>query len=93
MDDPELAFIRLEPAGDLAWDILKRIPAHRVKDVIWMDVEDVEYPIGINPFRGTDPEQIRSHIIDIMKVESGDSWSPTIQRVMSAAVFTTAYLG
>lgn len=90
--DPELSCIVLEPAGDLAWDMLRRIPAHRVKDVIFLNPEDEDYIIGINPFQGADPEQMASHILGIMKVESGDSWSATIQRVMGAAVLSTAYL-
>lgn len=90
LDRADTAFILLEPAGDLAWDLLKRVPEHRVKDVIWFDPLDTEYPIGLNPLRGTDPERITGHIVGILKNLSGDSWSAQLQRVSTNAVMTAA---
>lgn len=93
MNRDDTALILIEPAGDLAWDMLKRVPEHRVKDVIYFDSLDVEYPIGLNPMRGSDPERMTGHIVSILKNMSGDSWSPQIQRVSTLTVMTGALTG
>jgi len=89
----DTAFILLEPAGDLAWDMLGRVPAHRIHDVIWFNPLDTDFPIGLNPFQGSDPERITSHIVSIFKSLSGDSWGHQLQRVLTTAVMTTALTG
>jgi Type IV secretion-system coupling protein DNA-binding domain len=86
----DTAFILLEPAGDLAWDMLNRVPKHRIKDVIYFDPTDVDFPVGLNPFLGSDPERITSHVVSVFKNLSGDSWGHQLQRVLTTAVMTTA---
>lgn len=38
----------VDPHGDLAETILHHIPLERIQDVIYMNPDDLEYPIGIN---------------------------------------------
>ncbi|GAC1571005.1 MAG: hypothetical protein NVS3B23_04190 [Candidatus Saccharimonadales bacterium] len=38
----------IDPHGDLAETILRHIPYHRIKDVIYFNPDDLSYPIGIN---------------------------------------------
>ena len=38
----------IDPHGDLAERILRYIPEDRVKDVIYMNPDDLMYPIGLN---------------------------------------------
>ena len=38
----------IDPHGDLAESILSRIPEYRIKDVIYLNPDDLERPIGIN---------------------------------------------
>jgi hypothetical protein len=38
----------IDPHGDLAESILSRIPEHRLKDVIYLNPDDLDHPIGIN---------------------------------------------
>lgn len=90
---PDTAVILLAPESSLPYSILKRIPYERIADVIYFDPMDMEYPIGLNPFAGNDPERITSHIVSVFKNLSGDSWSPHLQRVMTTTVRTTALLG
>lgn len=40
----------IEPHGDLTNTVLAGIPNYRLKDVILLDVADVEYPFGLNLF-------------------------------------------
>lgn len=93
MQRDDTAFILLEPAGDLAWDMLHRVPRHRVEDVIYFDPTDVDFPVGLNPFLGSDPERITSHVVGVFKNLSGDSWGHQLQRVLTTAVMTTALTG
>jgi DNA helicase HerA-like ATPase len=92
MERTDTALILIEPAGDLAEQALHCVPAHRVQDVIYYDLRDGEFPIGLNPLSGDDPERITGNMIGILKTRSGDSWSPTIQRVSTVAIETAAVL-
>ncbi|MGH7156954.1 MAG: helicase HerA domain-containing protein, partial [Candidatus Saccharimonadales bacterium] len=38
----------LDPHGDLAEAVLRHIPKDRIKDVVYMNPDDLSYPIGIN---------------------------------------------
>jgi Type IV secretion-system coupling protein DNA-binding domain len=38
----------IDPHGDLASRILRYIPEHRIKDVIYLNPDDLSYPIGVN---------------------------------------------
>jgi hypothetical protein len=38
----------LDPHGDLYKDILEKIPAHRIQDVILIDPTDLEFPVALN---------------------------------------------
>jgi hypothetical protein len=38
----------IDPHGDLAKDILKCIPKHRIQDVIYFNPDDLDHPIGLN---------------------------------------------
>lgn len=87
---PDIAFLGMEPAGDLIEHIAKCIPEHRWKDVIYFNPLDTEYPIGINPLKGNDPEQVASHIVAMMKTLYKDTWSASMQRTMTTAVTTAA---
>ncbi len=40
----------IEPHGDLTNTVLGGLPRHRLKDVILLDVSDVDYPFGLNLF-------------------------------------------
>lgn len=39
----------LDPHGDLLADVLERIPAHRERDVVLIDPDDIENPVALNP--------------------------------------------
>jgi hypothetical protein len=50
----------VEPHGDLTAKILAGIPRHRLNDIIYLDVEDWEYPFGLNLFEVPQPGTIRT---------------------------------
>lgn len=38
----------IDPHGDLAVTILRHIPEHRVKDVVYINPDDLSHPVGVN---------------------------------------------
>jgi len=55
-----LGLCLIEPHGDLTKIVLAGIPNHRLKDVIYLDVEDVNYPFGLNLFECPLPRSVRN---------------------------------
>ncbi|MFD4554446.1 type IV secretory system conjugative DNA transfer family protein [Streptomyces sp. NPDC058469] len=52
--------------GDLAEDVMARIPRHRIGDVIVFDPTDTDHPIGFNVFHGnTSPEVVADQMMAI----------------------------
>lgn len=44
-------FALLDPHGDLAEALLDHLPEHRIKDVVWFNPADTEFPVGFNILR------------------------------------------
>lgn len=38
----------VDPHGDMAETLLRHVPEHRIKDVVYFNPDDLEYPIGLN---------------------------------------------
>jgi len=57
--------VLMEPKGDLFEAVLERVPAHRVDDVIIMDVTDTAMPVGFNILAQGNP---RRTVEDICKL-------------------------
>ena len=47
----------VDPHGDLGNDILNYVPKRRIKDVIYFNPSDLEYPIAFNPLEKV-PESV-----------------------------------
>jgi type IV secretory pathway VirB4 component len=45
----------IDPHGDLTENILNYIPENRIKDVIYFNATDTEFPIGFNPLHAVHP--------------------------------------
>lgn len=77
-------FAVIDPHGDYALNILRRIPAERAKDVIYFNPADTEYPIAFNPMEVTDPK-LRTHtvseLIGVLK-RMFDSWGPRLEYIL-----------
>lgn len=75
----------IDPHGDFAIDNLKFIPPNRIKDVVYFNPADTEYPLGFNPMEVYDPSQrnnISSEIIGVLKRMFGDSWGPRLEYIL-----------
>ncbi len=81
-------FAVIDPHGDYALNILKRIPKSRVKDVVYFNPSDNEYPIGFNPLEVID-QKLRTHaaseLIGVLK-RMFDSWGPRLEYILRYSI-------
>jgi hypothetical protein len=91
----------IDPHGDMAESILKYVPKERIKDVIYFNPEDIDYPIGINlmelPKTLTGSEYIRQKdlvveaVISVLrKIFEGDESNSAfrIERLLRNAIYS-----
>ncbi|MCL2371380.1 type IV secretion system DNA-binding domain-containing protein [Candidatus Saccharibacteria bacterium] len=75
----------IDPHGDFAINNLKFIPEHRMKDVIYFNPADKDFPIAFNPLEVTDEERkpnISSEVIGVLKRMFGESWGPRLEHIL-----------
>jgi hypothetical protein len=68
--------------GDLALDILDRIPRSRINDVCYLDAAETERPVGFNPATRVAPERralAASGMVAAFKHLWSDSWGPRLE--------------
>lgn len=79
-------FILLDPHGDLAKEVISLVPENRVKDVVYFDPSDADYPIGFNPMEGVGSFEFRQNIvagfISIFKKLFGFNWNERFEHVL-----------
>lgn len=77
-------FAVIDPHGDYALGVLRRIPANRAKDVIYFNPADVEFPIAFNPMEIADPK-LKTHtvseLIGVLK-RMFESWGPRLEYIL-----------
>jgi hypothetical protein len=82
--DSPYGFAIIDPHGDYAMNILRRIPESRAKDVIYFNPADTEFPIAFNPMEVTDPK-LRTHtaseLIGVLK-RMFESWGPRLEYIL-----------
>ena len=77
-------FAVVDPHGDYAMNILRRIPESRTNDVIYFNPSDVDFPIAFNPMEITDSKlktQTVSELIGVLK-RMFDSWGPRLEYIL-----------
>ncbi|MDB5186055.1 MAG: hypothetical protein JWL85_578, partial [Candidatus Saccharibacteria bacterium] len=77
-------FAVIDPHGDYALNVLKRIPEHRLKDVIYFNPADTDFPIAFNPMEVYD-EKLKTHttseLIGVLK-RMFESWGPRLEYIL-----------
>ena len=74
----------VDPHGDFAINNLNSIPKSRLKDVIYFNPADADFPIGFNPLEVTDSRQkvnVTSDLVGVMK-RMFDSWGPRLEYIL-----------
>lgn len=77
-------FAIIDPHGDYAMNILKRIPEHRIKDVVYFNPADTNFPIAFNPMEVYD-QKLKTHtsteLIGVLK-RMFESWGPRLEYIL-----------
>lgn len=79
----------LDPHGDLIDNIMRYIPAHRIKDVVLLDPADINFPIAFNPLEKVDEAQkmqVTIGFLQIFKKLFGSNWSDRLEHVLRYTV-------
>jgi hypothetical protein len=82
-------FALLDPHGDLAEEILRFIPQERIKDVIYFNPADEEYPIAFNPLQAVQTaykQQVVTGFIGIFKKLFAFDWTPRLEHMLRYTV-------
>ncbi len=83
-----LGFAVIDPHGDYALSVLKRISPNRVDDVIYFNPADTDYPIAFNPMEVYD-EKLKTHtsseLIGVLK-RMFDSWGPRLEYILRYSI-------
>ncbi len=75
----------IDPHGDFAIDNLRFVPESRIKDVVYFNPADKEFPVAFNPLEVDDPNRkpnICSEVIGVLKRMFGDSWGPRLEHIL-----------
>lgn len=78
-------FAVIDPHGDYALNILKRIPPERAADVVYFNPADTDFPMGFNPLEIYDPKlktHTSSELIGVIKRMFEHSWGPRLEYIL-----------
>jgi hypothetical protein len=82
-------FAVIDPHGDYAQHILERIPAERVKDVIYFNPADVDFPMAFNPMEVYD-QKLKTHtsseLVGVLKRMFENSWGPRLEYILRYSI-------
>jgi hypothetical protein len=75
----------IDPHGDLALDILDAIPRARINDVCYLDVGDMQRPVGFNPVTNVASDRralAAAGIVSAFKHLWSESWGPRFEHFL-----------
>lgn len=81
----------IDPHGDLAENILHFIPENRIKDVIYFNPADLEYPVAFNPLEKVHPDYhhlVASGLISVFKKVWSEFWGPRLEHILRNTILT-----
>jgi Type IV secretion-system coupling protein DNA-binding domain len=81
-------FAVIDPHGDYAQNILRRIPIERANDVVYVNPADTDFPMAFNPMEVTDPK-LKTHtcseLIGVIK-RMFESWGPRLEYILRYSI-------
>jgi type IV secretory pathway TraG/TraD family ATPase VirD4 len=81
----------VDPHGDLSENVLSFLPRRRLKDVIYFNPADIDYPISFNPLESTHPDQyhlVVSGLISVFKKIWSEFWGPRLEHILRHSILT-----
>jgi hypothetical protein len=82
--DSPYGFALIDPHGDYAVNILRRISKSRIKDVVYFNPADIDFPIAFNPLEIADPRlknHICSELISVLR-PIFETWNPRLEYLL-----------
>ncbi|MDD4902012.1 MAG: type IV secretion system DNA-binding domain-containing protein [Patescibacteria group bacterium] len=79
----------VDPHGDLAEKVMQYIPAERIKDVIYFNPSDTDFPIAFNIVEAVDIKVrhlVASGLVGVFKKLWADSWGPRLEYILRNAI-------
>lgn len=79
----------VDPHGEFAEACLKAIPKERIKDVVYFNPADIDFPVAMNVMENVEPEcrhLVASGLIGVFKKIWSDSWGPRLEYLLRNAV-------
>lgn len=79
----------VDPHGDLAEKIMEYIPAERLKDVVYFNPADIDFPIAFNVVEHVDSHLqhlVASGLIGVFQKLWADSWGPRLEYILRNAI-------
>lgn len=79
----------LDPHGDAAHDLLEHVPAHRIKDVIYFDPGDLNFPLSFNVLEKVDYEYrhlVAAGLMGVFKKLWVDAWSGRMEYILNNTI-------
>lgn len=79
----------VDPHGDLAEKIIEFIPGERIKDVVYFNPADINFPIAFNVVEQVEPHLrhlVASGLIGVFQKLWADSWGPRLEYILRNAI-------
>ncbi len=79
----------VDPHGEFAEECLKAVPKKRIKDVIYFNPADLDFPVALNIMEKVESEYrhlVSSGLIGIFKKLWADSWGPRLEYILRNAI-------
>jgi len=79
----------VDPHGDLAEKIVEYIPGDRIKDVVYFNPSDINFPIAFNVVEQVEPHLrhlVASGLIGVFQKLWADSWGPRLEYILRNAI-------
>jgi hypothetical protein len=86
----------IDPHGDLALDVLARIPEERSGDVLYLDLSDREYPLALGLLQAGSEHERRllcSDLLSVLKRLFASSWGDRLEHILRHAIVTLLAAG
>ena len=82
-------FAFIDPHGDSAELIIDSVPPERIRDVVYLNPSDLEFPLGFNPLRGVSVEfhaVATANLIAAFRSIWRHSWGPRMEHILSNTI-------
>ena len=79
----------IDPHGDSAELMLQYVPEHRLKDVIYFNPSDMEFPFAFNIFESVNDAErhlVASGLLGVFKKLWAESWGPRLEYLLNNAI-------